>query len=329
MKIYRIKYTLSITISMLFFTYAQIQSNPSFEQQWITMQHEYQKLEAALNETENPQLKKYCHSCWENNRKIIRQVLLGAPNERFLHTPVISGSMVRHGNSLFQKYEKTYLLECVSPQTKKTIATYQDTSFGLLPKECAELNCSTSTLGALFYAAKILETPNRPDIKTLVDFGGGYGNLARVFKKIIPNSTVFIIDLPELLALQFLFLQTTLPDTKILIHDQERSDYETGAIHLIPIYLFEKLNVSIDLFISTFALSETPLFVQDLVARKNFCNAPMCYITGQLQGWNGYFEQHNTLLENIRKSYNATTCQPFHHMLENSLSSYEIIGIQK
>jgi hypothetical protein len=55
----------------------------------------------------------------------------------------------------------------------------------------------------------------------------------------------------------------------------------------------------------------------------------MCYVSGQLHGWNNFnFEQHNTVLNGIRNNYSSVVCQPFHHMLENAaLASYEVIGI--
>ena len=315
---------LTILTATSFLTNFIIIAQPSFNEQWLLMQENYKKMLITF-----PQQEQYCNNCWKTNQRAIEKIILGTPNQRFLYEPVISGAMVRRGYTLFQKYEDTFILDCIHPETKKLVLSYKETSFGLLPKECKELNCSTSTLGCLFYAAKILDNPNKPEIKTIMDFGGGYGNLTRIFKQLLPEVTLFIVDLPELIAIQYLFLNSTLPDTKIYVHTEKTDMFEQGAIHLIPIYLVEKLNLTTDLFVSTFALSETPLFVQNLVINKNFFNASMCYATGQLHGWGNFnFEQHDTVFNSIRALYSYVSCQPFHHMLESSLSSYEIVGIR-
>lgn len=320
-----IKTSPTIFTTALLLTPAFIFGQPSFSEQWLLMQKNYKKMTATL-----PQQNNYYHSSWKERQKQIKTLILNAPNENFLHLPAIAGAMVRNGYTLFQKYEDTFILNCVSPTTRKLISSYRDTPFGLLPFECKEFNCSTSTLSHLFYAAKIIDNPNKPEINTILDFGGGYGNQTLIFKKLLPKTTLFIVDSPELIALQYLFLSSTLPDTKIYVHTEETDIFENGAIHLIPISLLEKLNLKIDLFISTFALSETPLLVQNLVINKNFFNASMCYMTGQLHGWSDfYFEGHETLLNSVRSLYSSTFCQPFHHMLVSSLSSYEIVGIRK
>ncbi len=59
---------------------------------------------------------------------------------------------------------------------------------------------------------------------------------------------------------------------------------EPYKINLFSVYDIEKLSFSIELFVSTFALSETTEFVQNTVGRvKNFFDARHIYITGQLE----------------------------------------------
>jgi hypothetical protein len=55
-----------------------------------------------------------------------------------------------------------------------------------------------------------------------------------------------------------------------------------GAVNLVPIQFLDEVDVRCDLFLSTFALSETPSYLQQRVAEKRFLGARSLYLTGQL-----------------------------------------------
>jgi putative sugar O-methyltransferase len=254
-------------------------------------------------------------------------LILGEVNQRFVNDVFINGNMVRRDKTHVQTFEVQYLLYCLSDETQKLLYRFQDTELVGLPYDCGEFNCSINTLGHLFYAAKVLEQCKNKNLETIVEFGAGYGNLARIFKKVLPDTTLVLIDLPEMLALQYFFLTSTLADVRVIMHTTPPAEYEKGAIHLVPPYDIEDMQCRADLFISTFALSESSAQIQELVISKNFFNAPVCYIVGQLEGWGPEFNfvHHSFLHDSIRSVYSSVQCQPY-HMVLNDLKSYEIIG---
>jgi putative sugar O-methyltransferase len=178
----------------------------------------------------------------------------------------------------------------------------------------------------MFYAARILESMNPESIHKIVEFGGGYGCLAHIFNSIIPHATIYLIDIPELLAIQYVYLKNALPYTKIYKHIDDTSSLSDPGIHLIPTYLLQQLDIDADLFVSNFALSEAPAQAQTTVAQKNFFNAATSYITGQLDNQGEYaVEHHRQIHSSIRSSYRHVRCQPFHFFF-TGVHAYELLA---
>ena len=265
-------------------------SHEAYKEWWEKMQREYTSLCQNLAITHaDEQEKQYNHTFWMGIKNQMKGLILGKPQKNLLQHSAISGQMVRTGIRETQQYEICFLKKCLTEKTNVLLNQFSETSFSRLAKECHEFNCSTNTLGHLFYAAKSLEQFENQNISTIVELGSGYGNLARVFKFMLPDSTLFLIDIPEFLAIQYLFLNMTLPNTEIIMHSSIPKSFMNKAIHLIPSCLINDLSIKTDLFISTFALSETTDTLQNLVINKRFFDCNVCYISGQLSGWN----EHN------------------------------------
>ncbi len=297
------------------------------EQQWKSMQGIYQQLEP----TDRVFTSQYNHPYWLESRKHIKKLVAGPANEQFFFDPVVENAMVRRGRSVLQEYEILYLKQCISNDTKALIQTYQETTFGNNPWEINEFKCTTNTLGHLYSAARILEgARSQKQIKTIVEFGSGFGNLARILKSIKPNVTLVLIDFPELLALQYLYLNATLSGAEIIAHAQLPATFKEGAIHLVPVFLIENMALEADCFVSTFALSESTEFLQKLMLEKNFFKASLCYITGQIAGWGSLnFVNQTTLLSAMRAIYQDVLCEPFHSLSASfiqDLPSYELLA---
>ena len=188
-------------------------------------------------------------------------------------------------------------------------------------------NCSVNSLGHLYYAIRALEKNDEPNV--IVEFGGGYGNLARIFKMFVPKSTIIIIDLPELLSIQHLFLSYMMPETELVVHTEAVHELKKGCIHLIPVYVIKDSIINADLFISNFAITESPYSVQDMVINKQFFDASTCYLTGQLNGWKdggcAWIPDHEHLINNTKKLYRYTDCTPY-HIFRSDLLNFELIA---
>ena len=209
-------------------------------------------------------------------------IVSGLP-DNFLHHPACLDAFVRVGWARHQEYELDYL-QCVDEKLKKRLYSIEESPVGNIPRDCHPLNMSVNTLGMLWYYARISQLLAKSPASVL-EFGGGFGSLARVFVRASETPITYVlIDLPEMLALQFYYLSHSLGRDRVAAHIRPDEAVEQNKINLFSVYDIEKLSLSAELFVSTFALSETTEFLQDMVGRaKDFFNAKGIYITGQLE----------------------------------------------
>lgn len=116
------------------------------------------------------------------------------------------------------------------------------------------------------------ETGLRPaELHRVVEWGGGYGSLARILFRFQPRLDYVILDTPVMLSLQWLFLSTVLgPDRVVLPGSADVGPHE-GLVHLENASTFGPERGPADLFVSTFALSESPReLIEGVAARRWF-----------------------------------------------------------
>lgn len=310
----QINYFVGIILTSYFFA---LNSADTFEEMWQKMQKEYARLRQIENEINNFYL---VQPLWANlHRQPIINHVLGAPDKNFLNGPIV-GTMVA---TTISKESENYILKQTSPETKIKLSMFKETTFGGLKRMCPSLKCTTDSLRHLYFMARILGR-KKDDIKLMVELGGGYGCLARIAKSIYPEITYIIIDLPEVLAIQSLFLPGASPEFPIKIHTQIPEQFEKGRIHLVPYYLVPKLELhNVDVFISVVALSETSEKMQNLVISKDFFGPDICYIMGQKN--HPHFLNESNIVNNVKKRYPIIEYKPYNHYYGGC---YEIMGIK-
>lgn len=292
---------------------------------WHSMQQQYDELSKCLDKKGYRFLEKdYYHPHWMDCKNHVQALIFGRPNTEFLSDQVIGSTMVPRGMGPVQQYEISLIQDCASNSVRDLISLYKEPDIGPQPRECVQFDCSTNCLNKLSYAAKIVEMAQASEI--IVEFGAGYGCLAHILRKILPDSTIILIDIPEFLALQYLYLRYAIPEETIIVHQDVPKEFGRGAIHLVPTHYINELQMDADIFISTFAISESPNCVQQIIIDNKFFHAKTCYIAGQLYGWNNMFEDHHLLLAGLRDCYSHVLCIPFYYTL-NTVKSYELIAI--
>ena len=104
------------------------------------------------------------------------------------------------------------------------------------------------------------------NMSQVVEFGGGYGSIARLFYKMGFNGRYVIFDVPEFAALQEFFLSSL--DISIPIFRYPTR--ERGIVILTEIEDFKKQCAfeQIDLFIATWSISESPLELREIVLKS-------------------------------------------------------------
>ena len=111
---------------------------------------------------------------------------------------------------------------------------------------------------------RTMQSVNLPEHATIIELGGGYGALMRVFKLYHPNTSCVFVDLPETLFFANIYIRSNFPDAKILYVEDETSiisnikDYD---FVLVPFMLTKSIEgCEVDLFLNTNSLGEMPKF---------------------------------------------------------------------
>ena len=116
------------------------------------------------------------------------------------------------------------------------------------------------------------------DFSRIVEFGGGYGGFARLCRRITPNSTHIIMDLPVFLFIQAYFLKNTFGASAVHILAKPGARIESGKINLVAIGTPEVEAIASaqnDLFVATWSLSDANQFTQDYVFARSYFQARM------------------------------------------------------
>ncbi len=193
-------------------------------------------------------------NAWLNFRNNLRHQILESDPRYFLHWPIILHTMFYPGN----KVELDALRE--SEQWQLWKKGLEETSVGY-PIRYKEFPSSSGNLIHHAYLAYRLSSVfgiKLAGLKTIFEFGGGYGSNARLFYQLGFIGTYTIFDLPEFLLLQKFFLRDFCEKKNI---DWKSSTL--GKTQFLSEVSFVPEYFSPDLFVAAWSLSESPLEVRE------------------------------------------------------------------
>ena len=186
-------------------------------------------------------------SGWDKYRQRLRLYILGNDPRNFLRWEPIINSMFHNAN----KCELDYLM---SSGWDKWSLAITETWVGNPPRYTYYKKSSGNLIHTAYNLSRLVDH-YKIDIKKtdkIIEFGAGYGCLAKLINNLSFNGKYVIFDIPEFLALQKYYLRST--DTK-------------GNFDFID--QIEKLeNSNPDIFIATWSLSESPIELRDEFLRK-------------------------------------------------------------
>lgn len=109
---------------------------------------------------------------------------------------------------------------------------------------------------------------------TILEWGGGYGDMARLIRRLNRKCTYAIVDLPELCALQYIYLFSLLGE-EVNWMIPGRGTLIDGRINIIPVssVLREEIKISAQAFISTWGLTESSKEAQTFVCERSLFGA--------------------------------------------------------
>ena len=175
------------------------------------------------------------------------------------------------------------------PRLKKSsLQNFKEPPIGLLfgfreKMDCLGLkNLSPNAASMLYYLLMIEKKFDLRPGMSIIEFGGGYGSLAHLITQYLNRQVTYvIIDLPEILVLQYAYLAAALGKefvNPVFVNDQPQ--IVSGKINLVPVHRLPDLSISADLFISTHALTESAPACQNEVAAKNYFAVKNLYLVG-------------------------------------------------
>jgi hypothetical protein len=212
------------------------------------------------------------------NKVLLRiEAEIQAGNTDLLKIPIIANAIFSISNGGWERLALKYLERRHSEQYLASLlpedAPLQPIVF------CEKYSCSETTLIHLAQLETYSETMGVPleEIRCVVEFGGGYGSMTRLLRKLNPGATIIVVDLPIMLVLQHYFLTNIFGADQVKLCLSDAATLTSGAINLVPIFYPRTLDaisgLKADLFIACFSLSETTDSCQQLVHDKDFFGA--------------------------------------------------------
>ena len=128
--------------------------------------------------------------------------------------------------------------------------------------------------------------------KFIVEWGGGYGNLARIVRRMDRSVTYVILDLPALGAVQWAYLSALEGEDAVHLVTADDPTIAPGKVNLAASsFALDHLpTLRADAFVSTWALTESPPALQQAVIERDFFGAEQVLVAYTLDGNNAVRE---------------------------------------
>jgi hypothetical protein len=211
---------------------------------------------------------------WKDFISELEKTLLPYPPFNFLKDPIVAHTMFVDAGGRWFKQEVSFL-EKKQTRERLSLLLQEDPVGGpsrLYPKYLTSHN----SIHHLYHLTRFMEKTHC-DLKSMdsiIEWGGGYGNMMKILHRLRGGAgTYIIIDLPLFSCLQWLYLSTILGNDCAHILLTSQDTVRSGAINLVPLCLLENVDIKGDLFISSWALSESSKHSQDYVLQQNWFGA--------------------------------------------------------
>ena len=177
----------------------------------------------------------------------------------------------------------------------------EDTS-GFPPRYFLYPNSSGNRIHQTYHLYRFNEFYKK-DLKTfdlVFEFGGGYGNMARTFKKINPNCIYIIFDTKPVNLIQWYYLSLIKIDSSLSIKSKSNI-FLINELHDLKV-LLKKYNFKNSLFIANLSLSEVPISFRKKILNftKNF-NSRLISFQKKFENINNYNYFQNLKKNSLRK----------------------------
>jgi len=211
---------------------------------------------------------------WEKYNARVEKALLPVPPFGFLNDPTVMETMfITRGGTCLR--EELKFLEQTIAKGRLGLLLQEDYAGDPLLSNTTYLT-SHNSIHQLYHLIRFSKKTNCDvnEINSVVEWDGGYGNMAKIFQRLKTRpSTYVIIDTPLFSCIQWLYLATVLGSEKVNLCQKPEDRVAPRKINILPVCFVDSLDISSDLFVSTWALSESSSFSQDYVVQRNWFDA--------------------------------------------------------
>jgi len=180
-------------------------------------------------------------SSWVNNRKEIRKAILKGDLSDFINWDVIQRTMFFEAPRV--EYETVMRNSVLS-------TAINESKVGNPKQYYLDMSTSGNLIHHAYSISHLLNNCDIRDFDKVIELGGGYGSMCRLFRNMNYFRKYIIYDLPELCALQKFYLSSV--DTK----------YTDNTIFSSDLNKLNDDNISA-LFIATWSFSEMPIELRE------------------------------------------------------------------
>lgn len=235
---------------------------------------------------------------WDSWRKEFRSHILSGIGRDFLSRPEIAGTMFQNDENIAREE-----IENIGLDTLKKILEYD---FSNKNFNIDSFSVSTNTIHHLHHIDIFEKNTQNKYIKSVLEWGGGYGNMAKVFLEKNKNIEFYtIVDIPEFIVIQYIYLSSYFGEENVRIV-KNNSDFLDRGINLVPTSLVKNIEfIKHDLFASTWAISESTFECQNFASEKGFFDYENLLIAYHQCGQHIPFMNESIKINDIVKSKGA------------------------
>jgi hypothetical protein len=245
---------------------------------------------------------------WKEKLSTLESIVFSDREEwmKFLQHPTILQSMFMNSGGMLLEHQAKMISKYLPEEVWKYVLP--ESPVGSPPLvNVLGLSTSHNMVHQLYHIARYAKKKDFErwtETKSFVEWGGGYGNFCRIVKQTNPHSTYTIIDLPLMLLLQKRYLSEVIgSDAVNIIGPGEQLEH--GAINLVSSTYWKQVDIKAGTMISTWALSESPIDIQNEIAARNWFGSAKALFAFHQCGNHIPFMDESTNLKELLESNGA------------------------
>jgi len=169
-----------------------------------------------------------------------------------------------------------------------------------------DLELNGNIIHHLYHLYRYKKTTDKLLGSSILEWGGGYGNMAAIIMKLKDVENYTIIDLPELVELQYYFLGELFGYDNVQIIKSKEDVCK--KINLVSLENLEYVDYDVfDSFVSNWAISESDVYYHDFCKSKSLFDKENVLISYHQCGNHIPFMIESTNIDNIVKESNILT----------------------